>query len=189
MDKEVWVPVYGYENFYAVSNLGNVKSLSRVIIYITGKKITIKEKPLKPFSLKNGYCRFPLCTDHKKITALVHRVVATAFIPNPENKRTVNHKNGIKKDNRVENLEWATNSENNRHSYRVLGRKSMFLGKKGEKSLLSKRLIQMTINGDIVAEYVSRTIAAEKTGISRQAITDCIYGRSKSSGGFVWISK
>ena len=101
---EVFKDVLGYEGAYKVSNLGRVKSLERVVVHKNGYKYPIKERILKPV-LKRGYPSVNLCLDDKRKSIKIHRLVALAFMPNPESKATVNHINGIKTDNRLENLE------------------------------------------------------------------------------------
>lgn len=100
---EVWKNI---ENDYRVSNLGNVESFKYG-----------SWRPMKKSISGNGYLAVGLCNNNKVKRQYVHRLVAMTFISNPLNKPTVNHLNGIKTDNRIENLEWATQSENNKHSY------------------------------------------------------------------------
>lgn len=114
---EVWKSVVGYDNFYQVSNLGRVKSLSRVSQNKYGN-YCIKEKLLILCNDGYGYARVCLTNESKiKKNYKVHRLVALAFIPNLTNKKEVNHVNGIKDDNRVENLEWCTAKENTQHAF------------------------------------------------------------------------
>jgi len=104
---EIWKTIDGYEN-YQVGDLGNVKSLNY--------NNTGREGVLKPAKNHKGYFRVGIMLDNKLGTRSIHRLVALAFIPNPENKPQVNHINCIKTDNRVENLEWCTSKENTIHA-------------------------------------------------------------------------
>lgn len=113
---EYWCDVEGYPG-YQVSNLGNVRSLDRVVRRKNGRTLTIKGQPLKPQKNHKGYLRVRLRKEKKEKALSVHRLVATAFIANPKCKLQVNHLNGVKHDNNVLNLEWCTPSENIKHAF------------------------------------------------------------------------
>lgn len=119
METEIWKDVIGYEGYYQVSNLGNVKGLERVVGTYPQLK-TMPEAIKKPWISKKGYYRIQLRKKGVIKAFQLHRLVAQAFIENTMNKDTVNHINGIKADNRVENLEWLTNHENIIHYYKKL---------------------------------------------------------------------
>jgi hypothetical protein len=105
---EIWKDIKGYEGRYEISNLGNVRSI----------RLT-KSVILKASDRGNGYLAVSLCMNNIKTTKNIHSLIAQAFIPNISNKREINHINGIKTDNRIENLEWCTSSENSKHAYQI----------------------------------------------------------------------
>ena len=118
---ETWRDIPGYEGRYQVSDMGRVKSLARVVTRRDSKTLQWPERTMTLTKSDRGYLYVCLCRDTHETSHLVHRLVAHAFLPNPDNKPEVNHINGIKSDNRMSNLEWVTASENARHSRRVLG--------------------------------------------------------------------
>ena len=136
MSVEIWKPVVGYEGFYEVSNMGRVRSLPRQTVHGLrgGSSIRTVNGVMTPqeCSTKNRakgwqtYLTVKLGRGVKgQKTCLIHRIVAEAFLPNPEHKREVNHLNGDKHDNRVENLEWVSSSDNHRHSRNILHKESL----------------------------------------------------------------
>lgn len=151
--KEIWNKIEGYD-FYEVSNIGDVRSLKF-------NKITI----LKPNLTNKGYLHISLSDNKIKKTVTVHRLVAEIFIPNPENKKCVNHINGIKTDNRVENLEWCTQKENVKHSFDL----GLSLGKKGELHSCSKLTEKDVLNVRI--SKLKQNKLAEKYLVSQNLIS------------------
>lgn len=114
---EIWIDVNGYEGIYQVSSMGRLKSLSRKIPCRGGFRVK-QEAIRKPAEwAKDWYVTYVLAKNHINRTVSGHWLVASHFINNPEMKPEINHKNGIKSDNRIENLEWVTSSENRQHSY------------------------------------------------------------------------
>ena len=121
--EEIWKDIQGYEGIYQISNKGRVKALKKKVHkIIKGKECypSYKEKILKISNHnRNGYLKINITKDNVNKTCQIHRLVAKAFIPNPNNLPQVNHKNGIKTDNQAENLEWVTISENHKHAFAI----------------------------------------------------------------------
>ena len=169
MSAEIWKPVVGYEGLYEVSNLGRVKSLPR-----KDSKGGIKSQRETIW----GYLLCQLWKDGKGKNHSVHRLVAEAFIPNPEVKQTVNHIDCNKHNNRADNLEWATQSENVRHSVK--------LGHYESSGARSKPIIQRERNGYFENRFKSMQEAARITGVPAANIWKCCNGKLKSAGGYLW---
>jgi hypothetical protein len=191
--QEIWKPIKNYEGLYEVSNLGRVKSLARVTLKRHSISKQIMNYPQKELimvgSISAGYPSVLLSKNNIPVNNLIHRLVATHFIHNPEDKEQVNHKNGNKKDNRVENLEWNTRSENQKHSYAVLGTKSnkSNLGRFGEDSYSSKSVIKYSLNLERIERYGSMKEAAKQNNIGVTSISLCASNKQKTAGGFIWI--
>lgn len=140
LDDEKWKPMFGYEEYCEASTLGRIKVLQRKVTDKNGKIKNVKEKILCLGYYSNGYEQFSISIDNKRHTGIVHRLIAKTFIPNPENYPVVNHKNGIRDDNRVENLEWCTQGYNRKHSFRELGEKPRNMsGEKNTNSALTEQ--------------------------------------------------
>lgn len=114
IQQEIWKPIQGYEGIYEISSLGRVKTLERRDCRGQYRKSIL----LKAASVR-GYLQIQLWNNRMSRIYKIHRLVAQVFIPNPENKPQVNHKNGVKTDNNVENLEWCTSLENIHHAQRI----------------------------------------------------------------------
>jgi len=182
---ERWRPIKKYEGLYQVSSLGRVKSLSKKIGLRNRKNPIILKQNLDVY----GYPQILLSKNGIINAVKVHRLVADAFIPNLENKPTVNHKLGIKTDNRASELEWLTVSEQTKHSYAVLKRKlSPSSFKRGKDHKASKPVIQYTRDGVFIKRYASVREAQRETGIDRCVIMNVCreIGFYKTAGGFKW---
>lgn len=119
---EIWKDIKDFEGIYQVSTFGRIKRLSRKTINegLLGKnkELQLKEIILKPSTITKGYKGITLTKDKKRYPKKVHRLVAEAFIPNPNNKPQINHIDCNKSNNNVNNLEWCTNSENQKHAFK-----------------------------------------------------------------------
>ncbi len=183
IEGEIWKDTFGIEGRYMVSDFGRVKSLKR---NGTVKYDTI----VKQRGDKDGYPTIVIKNNINKCTTIrVHRLVAITFIPNPENKPQVNHKKGIKTDNRVSELEWATASENTKHAHLIGLSKSNLKHKSGKENWASKPIYQVSLDGKIINEFYSATLASKITKVSRQKISSCYTGARKTAGGYKWKHK
>lgn len=175
MEEEIWKPVKGFENYYKVSNLGNVISVRR-------------NMQLKKMHDSDGYLLISLYKEQKIIKGKIHRLVAQHFIPNPENKKTVNHKNGNKNDNSVSNLEWMTPSENSIHSFQVLKNlpPNPNKGKRGSQLSHSISVDQFDLNGNYIRTWDCMKTAEREEGFCASTISKCTRGLKNKHRGFIW---
>ena len=165
---EVWQNIKGYEGLYQISNLGRVKSLERSNKYKNNKEIIMKN------SFDGRYAFIRLCKNSKKKNILLHRLVAEHFIKKEKDKDYVNHINGNKLDNRVDNLEWVTASENTQHAH--------------DNNLIklpNKKIIQIDENGTIT-HWNSIKEASDTLGINRSNIGSCCNGKRNKAGNYRW---
>lgn len=180
---EIWKDIERFEGKYQVSNTGKVRSIDR--IDVNGR--FRKGVELKQLIEIQGYYRVTLWHNrHKKEDIRVHNLVAVQFIPNPENKKTVNHIDGNKLNNNVSNLEWNTYSENHLHAYRMGLKKPAHLGKFGKLHHNSKPLNQFTIDGILIKTFDALMDASRETGLNFKNISVCASGKRKTCGGFKW---
>lgn len=190
--EEIWKDIKGYEGLYQVSNFGNVKSLDRYIINKNGDKQYFPGKYLNQ-GISDNYLKVILSKNNKQRTFRVHILVARTFIPNPENKPEVNHMDGDKSNNRVDNLEWNTRSENELHAYKNGLAKPSDKQKqavaKYAKENYSKKVIQYSLNGEFIKEWNSMHDVWRELGIRPSYICRCCKGLRNQTYGYVWKYK
>lgn len=189
IEGELWKDITGFEDLYQVSNFGRGKSLKKNICgrfcHIKGEySISTRKEIIKKQKInRSGYNVVNLSPKEQNNLKVgrrrhitVHRLVALAFIPNLENKPTINHKNGIKFNNVPENLEWSTVAENNDHAINKLHRKSSkyWTGKKGKDHLKSQPVFQYDLKGNFIQKFDSFTLAASSIGCKQSAISQYI---------------
>lgn len=187
MGNEIWVKSTLCDYCY-VSTFGNVITVDRNVKYSNGRIHFYHGRILKP-CLSGRYPTVSLVIPGQGRTTLIHRLIAEAFIPNPENKPQINHKNGIKTDNRVENLEWATQEENTQHAYdtklliKPSGKQSNLFGRKGKDCVNSK----IILNTQTGIYYYSAFEAADSINIRPKSLRDRLTGVIKNKTPFIYV--
>jgi hypothetical protein len=173
---EEWRPIPGYEGLYDVSSMGRVRSHPRVCRKLEGKVVKdyiFPSRILKQTKNGKGYLHVTLTSKpYERRLSGVHRLVAKAFIPNPDNLPQINHKDENKTNNSVSNLEWCDNRYNS------------YYGTKDVK--MCKRVCQYGKDGAYIATFRSAHQAAEAIGLSVSSISAAALGKLKTAGGFVW---
>lgn len=173
----LWKDIKGYEGLYKVNQFTDILNFKTGIL-------------LKPVLQKTGYLSVTLCKDGVKKIHLIHRLVAEAFIPNPDNKPEVDHINTIKTDNRIENLRWVTYKEqmNNPLTKEHLSKCKIgkYNGKYGKNHQRAKPVLQFDKNGNLIREWECEKVASDELGISKTSINNCLMNRSKTAGGYIW---
>jgi len=172
---EIWLPIKGYENFYEVSNTGKVRSLDRHVKYkLSGLKL-IKGKILKQGLVKSGYYTVALLRNGIQKTFTVHRLVAETFIKNPYSFTYVNHKDEVKTNNNINNLEWCTPMYNN--SYSGIGGHN------------KKKVYQFDKSSEIINIFESTCEAAKILGFNQSNISANCRGKYKQVHGYIFSYK
>ena len=171
----LWRAITGYEGYYEVSMTGRIRSLDRIVIDKRGGKRILRGHEMKLTRSAEGYLVVNLHKCGRSEVVGVHVIVATAFLPNPDNLPMVNHIDGVKEHNDVGNLEWATYSYNNFHALR-----------KNLRRPRGNEIAQLLEDGEIIEVYDSAADAERRTGINAGAILQCVNHRSFSAGGFAW---
>lgn len=161
----------GFDGYYEISNLGNIKNTKTW----TGNMYIEKERKLKPTIYKNGYKNIVLKGKHFSI----HRLVAKTFIPNPNNYPVVNHIDGNKLNNNVDNLEWCTYSHNEIEAYRI--------GIKNPKP--TKSIVQYDLNGNFVKEWKNLSEIKRELGYSTGTLHEACSGKRKTAYKSIWNFK
>ena len=172
--KEIWKDIRGYEGRYRVSNFGSVFS-------------QITNKRLKQTRSNTGYYQVQLYGENGVSNILVHKLVAEAFVENPDKKPEVNHLDGDKSNNCMSNLEWVTRSENTHHAIsKGLRPLCPMYGKRGDENPLSKEIIQYDLDGKYIRLWKGIANAARYYNANEASISGCLNGRNKTAAGYIW---
>ena len=174
---EEWKDIKDYEGLYQVSNEGRVKSIDRFVETFTGIR-HYKEKIIIPNLKKDNYYEVSLYYKGKREHRRLNRLVADAFIPNPENKSVVGHYDCKRTNNKVENLYWCTQEENNKHPLTNERQKN--------NPKKSKQVYQYSLNGELIAIWPSAKEVERKTEFKSNKISKCCNGKNKTHKGYKW---
>ena len=176
---EIWKDVTGYEGLYKVSNYGNVISLNY--------KNQHRSHLLSQSKSSTGYLHVQLYKSKIASTKNVHVLVASEFIQKPNQCDEVNHKDGDKTNNHINNLEWVSKSENQKHSIKIgLRTPSPNIGKTGGLHPTSKRIAQYDLDGNFLRAWDSVTEAAKHIGCRPSTISNCLTGKRPTMHGYKW---
>lgn len=185
-NKEIWEPICGFNDFYEASNLGNVRSRDRVISYSDGRVRKYKSKKLKPQLWGSTYLTVILAVNGKNTTKNVHSLVAEAFLEKEKYHQCVNHIDGVKTNNKLENLEFCTYSQNSQHAYNTNLKLPASNLKPGKNHPCYKGATEATPQngGDVILMNGNKEI--EDAGFKPASVCRCIKGGRKSHKGYTF---
>lgn len=178
--------IKGYEGLYQISRNGVIRSLDKYLPMPNGGEKLVKEKILKPYKNREGYLRVALSKNGKVKHYLIHRLVAEAFIDNPNNLPHIDHINTDRTDNRVENLRWCTHKENMNNSITKTKISNFMIGKKGIKHPSSKIVLQLSKDGELIKKWDCIRDVYRHLNISVGHIAEVCRGKRKTAGGYIW---
>ena len=179
--KEEWRDIPNYEGLYQASNLGRIKSLERIAKKEYNNDRIVKERIMNGTKNQDGYLKVHFKNKERNIDKglFIHRLVASAFIPNPNNLPQIIHIDGNKLNNNVDNLEWCTNLYNQQHAWKNnLHKPTIHKGKKVK---------QYDLKGNFIKEYPSISNASKETRINISNIYSALNKKRKVAGGYIWI--
>lgn len=180
---EEWRNIEDYDD-YQVSNLGRVRSLDRWVNNYGNSKQFIKGRILKPYKGNHGYLNVALFKNGKGKWCTVHRLVAQAFIENPDNLPCINHRDECKTNNHVDNLEWCSYQYNANYGTKMKRISEQLKGRNNIK--LSKTVYQYSLDGVLIKEWLSAAEVKRQLGYNRQNINQCCLGKRKTAYGYIW---
>lgn len=182
---EIFKPIFGFEGAYEISTYGRIKSLERNVLKKNGTlHYTISEFIMKAHITWGGYSRISLFKNSKYFKYPIHRLVAIHFIPNPIGYDQINHIDGNKQNNHIENLEWCNASQNHNHRYKTLGHIAPRTGVIND-AFSSKPVVQLNLNNELVNIYPSIGEAV-RSGYNRGHVSECCNGKRKTHKNSKW---
>lgn len=170
--EEIWKDIKGYEGYYKISNFGRVKRMKRITKFNDGRLYKYNEKIVNINKGKIGYFVVDLYKNTKRMTFYIHRLVAEAFIPNPDNLPQVNHRDGNKLNNDIDNLEWVSAKQNCQHAY------------DNNLHTNNKKVLQYDLNGNLIKEWNS--IQKAQKCLNLNHIWDVCIGKRNKCGNYIW---
>lgn len=182
LEGEIWKDVIGYEGFYKVSSLGRLSSMGRFVKF--GSKFLYKDPSLiSDTSNENRYNKATLKVNGKKKPVNVHRLVAEAFLPNPHNYRCIDHIDGVKANNQIDNLRWCSDLQNQNNPITRIKQRKTLIDKKS--SFAPKPVVRIDENG--TTTVYATACETKSFGFNQSMVTECCKGNRKHHRNYKWM--